>query len=56
MNKITKKRMYSSPRIERIQLDNEISLVLVSGDPGDPNASIMTPEYFNNNPLKIQSG
>jgi hypothetical protein len=62
MNTLTKKRIYTSPRIERIELDNEISLVLVSGDPGDPssgqdpNASLMAPEYFNNDPFKNNMG
>ena len=62
MNTLSKKQIYNSPRIERIELDNEISLVLVSGDPGDPssgqdpNASLMAPEYFNNNPFKSNMG
>jgi hypothetical protein len=56
MNTISKKRIYNSPRIERIQLDNEISLVLVSGDPGDPNASLKIPEYFNHDPFKNNMG
>ena len=44
-----KKRTYITPQIERVKLDNEISLILVSGteDPGDPQSSI-APEYFNN--------
>ena len=55
MYKILNKQKYSSPQIERIKLDNEISLILVSGlggdDPSDPTSSI-TPEYFNNKPFK----
>ena len=46
------KRMYITPQLECVKLDNEISLVLVSGngdDPGNPGASL-APEYFNNNP------
>lgn len=47
------KRMYIAPQLECVKLDNEISLVLVSGnggdDPGDPTSSL-APEYFNNNP------
>ncbi|MFZ4414796.1 MAG: hypothetical protein ACOYOV_17050 [Bacteroidales bacterium] len=52
MNTLSIKQLYISPRIERINLDNEISLVLVSIDPDDPNASLKTPEYFNNDPFK----
>lgn len=58
MNTRSTKQTYYSPRIEHIPLDNEISLILVSGDPGDPssgenpNASIMTPAYFNADPFK----
>jgi hypothetical protein len=60
MNKITEKQTYSSPSIERIALDNEISLILVSGDPGDPIAPatpfvVLTPEYLNNDPFKTSS-
>ena len=55
-------KTYTAPIIELIVLDNEISLVLVSGDPGDPssgqdpNASLMAPEYFNNDPFKNNMG
>ena len=54
MNTISNKQTYSSPQIEQIKLDNEISLILVSGtdDPGDPISSL-TPEYFNNEPFKV---
>ena len=52
MNTKAEKKIYSSPRIEQIELDNEISLILVSSDPGDPNASLLKPEYFNNDPFK----
>lgn len=49
----TKKITYKSPTVEHIIIDNEISLILVSGNPGEPVASEInkTPEYFNNNPL-----
>ena len=51
-NKKVQKRTYSNPQIERIKLDNEISLILESSDaPGDPEASL-TNEYFNNDPFK----
>lgn len=43
----TQKRTYSTPQIECVKLDNEISLILVSSDPDDPNASIL-PEFIDN--------
>ncbi len=53
----TEKKTYKTPQIEHIELDNEISLVLMSGDsdPGDPSASL-APDYFNNNPFKNNLG
>jgi len=50
------KQAYSSPQIEQIKLDNEISLVLSSLDaPGDPEV-LNAPEYFNNDPFKANLG
>lgn len=54
-NEIIQKRTYSTPQIERIQLDNEISLVLESTSP--PSApgwgqNLQAPENFNNDPFK----
>lgn len=51
MNTKIEKHIYQTPLIEKISLDNEISLILISGDPGDPGASL-TPEYFKNDPFK----
>lgn len=53
----SKKRTYNSPTIERIKLDNEISLVLQSA-PDDPEkySSTSAPEYFNNDPFKTTIG
>lgn len=49
----TEKKTYSPPLIERIRLDNEISLVLESGNPeGDP-IFTKAPEHFNNDPFKM---
>jgi len=59
MNTISKKRIYCTPFIERIKLDNEISLVLESAgsDPGEPGTfSSNATEYFNNDPFKINIG
>jgi hypothetical protein len=53
-----KKQQYDSPQIRRINLDNEISLILVSGNPGDPftESNIAAPEYFNQQPVKDIAG
>lgn len=58
MNTVAKKQQYDSPQIRRINLDNEISLILVSGNPGDPHAEQkqMAPEYFNQQPVKDIAG
>ncbi len=58
----TNKRTYIAPALERIVLDNEISLILASGDAvpvinfGDPGEDctqnfINAPDHFNNNPF-----
>ncbi|HRZ96951.1 MAG TPA: hypothetical protein P5084_05305 [Paludibacter sp.] len=57
----TTKRIYIAPAVERIELDNEISLILASGnavpaiefgDPGDNCQNILNaPNHFNNNPF-----
>ena len=54
-----KKQQYNSPEIQRINLDNEIALVLISGNPGNPGGSnnmnpanqFKVPEYFNQQPI-----
>lgn len=52
------KRLYNSPRIERISLDNEISLILASDlSPfGEPDNWSKTQEHFKNDPFKINMG
>jgi len=57
MKTTTEKRIYYAPQMERVLLDNEISLVLMSddSDPGDPSLS-NAPEYFNNDPFKTYRG
>ncbi len=54
----TKKRIYKSPQVERIRLDNEISLVLQSDvSPfGDPEANLQTKDSYDNDPFKISIG
>ncbi|MEI8273463.1 MAG: hypothetical protein WCG08_12640 [Paludibacter sp.] len=52
-NKSTEKRNYSTPLIERVILDNEISLQLESTPPPAPGEThLQTPEYLNNDPFK----
>ena len=50
-------KFYQAPFIERIILDNEISLVLTSGDapPDGPyeGKNNLTPDYFNKDPYGI---
>jgi len=51
----TYKPNYSAPKIERIELDNEISLTLDSTPPTGPNelsSAGKAPDYFNNDPFK----
>ena len=50
-------RLYVSPVIHRIELDNEIALQLESTPPKAPGeANLKTPEYFNNDPFKANLG
>ena len=55
MNKETQKNVYVAPRVERIELDNEIALQLESTPPKAPGEAMnAAPEYFNNDPFKGQ--
>jgi len=52
---MSQKRTYSTPQIERIQLDNEISLVLESTSPPTGpgwGQNLQAPEHLNNDPFK----
>ena len=54
-NDISKKRCYSTPQIEQILLDNEISLALESTTPPEGPGESGTgyaPEYMKNDPFK----
>jgi len=53
MNIKSEKRPYLIPKIERVMIDNNISLILESEnpDPGEPGLSNI-PGYLNNNPFK----
>jgi hypothetical protein len=49
----TEKRKYSAPEINTIKIDKEISLVMMSSNPGgDPDESLQQ-DHFNLNPFKI---
>jgi len=51
------KSIYAAPLIERVLLDNEISLALESDPPFGPDEPIScAPEYFNNDPFKTNAG
>lgn len=58
MNTNPNRQEYNTPAIERVKLDNEISLVLVSNNPGDPVSELkstksgLQPEYFNQYPIR----
>jgi hypothetical protein len=53
MRTMKKQRMYTTPKIEKIVLDNEISLALQSAPPTGPDEGISKVyEYFNNDPYK----
>jgi hypothetical protein len=48
------KRKYTPPVITEIKIDNEISLVMMSANPGgDPPEESMQQDHFNLNPFKI---
>ena len=55
--KHSEKNIYSTPQIERIKLDNEISLELESTPPTGPDEGYLNaPEYINNDPFKTYLG
>lgn len=57
--KNTLKVIYIPPKIERIKLDNEISLSFdtsSSTPPAMDNESSLAPGYFNNDPFKTHLG
>ena len=55
--KTSGKKAYFTPQIERITLDNEISLALESTPaPGPGEGYNKAPEYMNNDPFKANLG
>jgi len=55
IEKVIAKRVYSTPAIEMILLDNEISLVLASDPPIGPGETNNNSrfDYFNNDPFRM---
>lgn len=51
-NDISKRKRYSTPQIEQILLDNEISLALESAPPAGPDETNLSPEYLKNDPFE----
>lgn len=50
------KYKYRTPQIECVLLDNDISLVLESNPPlGPEEVTSLAPEYFNNDPFKLNN-
>ncbi len=55
--KTTEKRMYYTPEIVCVELDNEISLALESTPPQGPGeGASLAPEYMNNDPFRANLG
>jgi len=50
-NKTIEKKIYNTPLVECVKLDNEISLQLESEPPIGPYES-KAPDHFNNDPFK----
>jgi hypothetical protein len=44
------KKKYITPSVQLIQLDNEISLVLLSNPPAGPSETNVSPEHLQHNP------
>jgi hypothetical protein len=47
------KRSYTAPEITEIKIDKEISLVMMSANPGGDPPDIAMPDNFNLNPFKL---
>lgn len=55
------KRTYSTPQVDREELDNEISLILQSAVDSNPlegpeESGLLAPQQFNNDPFKTNIG
>ena len=49
---VQSKRTYARPQIECIKIDHEITMIMMTDPPGDPEDSVQ-PDYFNLNPFKL---
>lgn len=52
-DKTKEKRKYSPPEITTIKIDNEISLVMMSANPGDDPPEESMPDNYTLNPYKF---
>lgn len=46
-------RRYVKPRLEKVIIDNNISLVMASDPPPNPPEDSVNPDHFNFNPFKM---
>jgi hypothetical protein len=53
IQKLSGKRKYLAPEITEIKIDKEISLIMMSSNPGDDPPEESMPDNFNLNPFKI---
>ncbi len=53
VKKPEEKRKYSTPEITEIKIDKEISLVMMSANPGGDPPDESLPDNFNLNPFKM---
>jgi hypothetical protein len=51
--KAGEKRKYNRPEIKVIKIDNDISLVMMSANPGDDPTESIQSEHFSINPFKM---
>lgn len=49
----TPKRKYTRPGITLVKLDNEISMIMQTTPPVDPDEVYIRPDHFTNDPFKI---
>ncbi|MCX6308379.1 MAG: hypothetical protein NTY32_05975 [Bacteroidia bacterium] len=45
------KKLYHQPILDRFELDNDISLILLSGAPGDPESMMLQNEFVLEDPF-----
>jgi len=53
IKRLKERRKYSTPEITEIKIDKEISLIMMSSNPGDDPPEESMPGSFNLNPFKI---